>query len=65
VAVLAGIAIPIAISRIVGPFRALTGTTLVGAVLISVVLVRLHGRVPGWRVALGALALFALFSIAR
>jgi PTS system mannose-specific IID component len=64
-ALLAGIAIPLALLRIIGPERDAVGTTLLAAVFISIVLGRLHGRVPGWRVAFGVLVIFALFSVAR
>lgn len=36
---------------------------LVAAVVVAIVLVRLHGRVAGWRIALGALVVLALFSV--
>jgi PTS system mannose-specific IID component len=65
VALLSGIAIPLAIHRLVGSGSVLLGTTLLGAALISVMLVRLHGRTPGWRLSLGVLALFALFALVR
>jgi cyanate permease len=35
------------------------------AVVAAIVLVRLHGRVEGWKLALVLLALFALLSVAR
>jgi cyanate permease len=38
---------------------------LVGAVLGALLIVRLHGRVEGWRLALGVLAALVLFSVAR
>lgn len=65
VALLAGAAIPLALLRIIGSEREVVGTSVLAAMLISLGLARLHGRVPGWRVAFGVLAIFALFSIAK
>jgi hypothetical protein len=42
---------------------ALVPFALLFAVIVAVVLVRLHGRVAGWRVALAALALLAIYSV--
>jgi cyanate permease len=38
---------------------------LLGSALGALLIVRLHGRLEGWRLALGVLAAFALFSVAR
>ena len=38
---------------------------LVGAVVLSGIFVRLHGRVEGWRAAIVALAALILYSMAR
>jgi mannose PTS system EIID component len=67
-ALLAGIALPVAVARATSqggggaPGRwqiaGIAATTVVGGAL----LVRMHGRVEGWRVALGLLAAFALFA---
>jgi hypothetical protein len=38
---------------------------LAAATLIAIVLVRLHGRVEGYKLALVLIALFALVSVAR
>jgi mannose PTS system EIID component len=64
-ALMAGIALPLALYRVIGTGYALTGGVLVAVGLGAVVLARLHGRVEGWRMALGALALFVLYSVAR
>jgi PTS system mannose-specific IID component len=64
-ALAAGIALPLALSRVIGPGRALTGGVLVGVVLGALLIVRLHGRIEGWRLALVLLAIFALYSVAR
>ena len=64
-ALVGGAALPLALTRTIGPGRALLGTVLLLVVGGAVVLTRLHGRIEGWRLALAALALFVLYSIAR
>ena len=61
----AGLGLPLAMTRVIGPGRALFGLVLAGAVLGALLIVRLHGRVEGWRLALGVLASLVLFSVAR
>ena len=58
-----GFGVPLALMRIIGPGRALLGVVLVSAALGAVVIVRLHGRVEGWRLALGVLAILVLISV--
>ena len=60
-----GFAIPLALSRVIGPGRVLLGGVLVSVVLGALVLVKLQGRVEGWRLALAVLSAFALFSVAH
>jgi mannose PTS system EIID component len=60
-----GFGVPLAMTRVIGPGRGLFGVVLVGAVLGALLIVRLHGRVEGWRLALGVLAALVLFSVAR
>jgi PTS system mannose-specific IID component len=60
-----GFAIPLALARVIGPGRNLIGGVLVAVALGAVVIVRLQGRVEGWRLALGVLAIFVLFSVTR
>jgi len=60
-----GVALPLALSRVIGPGRALTGGVLIGVVLGAFLIVRLQGRIEGWRLALFVLAAFALYSVAR
>jgi PTS system mannose-specific IID component len=62
-ALLAGIALPLALDRIIEPGRALLGGVLLTAVAGAMLLTRLHGRVEGWRIALGVLAAFGLYSV--
>ena len=60
-----GIAIPLALGRIIGPGRNLIGNLLVAVAIGALVIVRLHGRVEGWRLSLVLLTAFALFSVIR
>ena len=64
-ALLGGIALPLALDRVIGPGRALFGIVLGGVALGGLVLARLHGRAEGWKIAVGLLALFVLYSVAR
>jgi PTS system mannose-specific IID component len=60
-----GVAIPLALWRIIGPGRSLLGVVLVAVVLGSFLIVRLQGRIEGWRLSLIVLAAFVLFSVVR
>jgi len=60
-----GIAIPLALGRIIGPGRNLIGILLVAVAIGALVIVRLHGRVEGWRLSLVLVTAFALFSVIR
>ena len=62
-ALLAGIALPLALDRIIEPGRALLGGVLLATVAGAILLTRLHGRIEGWRIALGVLAATALYSV--
>ncbi len=61
----AGLGVPLALLRVVGPGRALVGIVLLAATVGAVVIVRLQGRVDGWRLALGAYAVAILYSVTR
>lgn len=62
-ALVAGIALPPALHRVAGPGRVLAGGIL-AAVLIGVLLLaRVRERAEGWRIALGVLAVFVLYSV--
>jgi PTS system mannose-specific IID component len=63
-ALAAGFALPVLLSRIIGSGRAHTVEVLAVVAVGAVVLARLHGRVEGWRIALGILAAFVLYSVA-
>jgi PTS system mannose-specific IID component len=62
-ALMAGIALPVALERVVGPGRVLAGG-IIGAALIGILLLaRARERAEGWRIALGVLAVFVLYSV--
>jgi mannose PTS system EIID component len=64
-AAVAGVAIPVAAARVVGSEGLLLGGALASGALIAVALVRLHGRVEGWKLVLVLIAVFALVSVIR
>jgi len=64
-ALLGGIALPLALDQVIGPGRALFGIVLGAVALGGVVLGRLHGRAEGWKIAIGLLVVFVLYSVAR
>jgi PTS system mannose-specific IID component len=64
-ALLAGIALPLAFHRVIGPGRGLAGVVVIASVVGSVLLGGLHGRLQGWTVALLVLLLFVLYSGVR
>ncbi|MEO8621313.1 MAG: PTS system mannose/fructose/sorbose family transporter subunit IID [bacterium] len=64
-AAIAGIAVPLTAARLLGHHVALLSTVLGASALAAVILVRLQGRVEGYKVALVLIALFALVSVAR
>jgi PTS system mannose-specific IID component len=61
----AGVGVPLALNRVIGPGKGLIGMVLIGSAIGAVLIVRLHGRIEGWRLALGLLAAFVLYSVAR
>ena len=61
----AGVAVPLTAARLLGHHVALLGVVLGAAALAAVILVRLHSRFEGYKVALVLIALFALVSVAR
>ena len=58
-----GIAIPLALGRVIGPGRNLIGFVLIAVALGSLLIVRLKGRIEGWRLSLFVLAAFVLISV--
>lgn len=59
----AGIALPLALQRVAGPGRALVGGIIVAALIGILLVARLRERAEGWRIALGVLAVFVLYSV--
>jgi len=64
-ALVGGVALPLALDQVIGPGRALFGIVLAAVALGGLVLAQLHGRVEGWKVAVGLLVLFVLYSVVR
>ena len=64
-ALIGGFALPLALYRAIGVGRVMAGGALVAVVLGALLLVRLHGRAEGWRLALAALVAFVLYSVVR
>jgi PTS system mannose-specific IID component len=64
-AILAGIVLPLALKRVIGPGRVLAGAVAVIAIFGAVLVARFGARAPGWRAALLLLALFVLYSVIR
>jgi len=62
-ALVAGIAVPVALQRVVGPGRVLAGGIIVAALIGILLLARSRERAEGWRIALGVLAVFVLYSV--
>jgi mannose PTS system EIID component len=63
-ALLAGIAIPVAVGRVIGlgAGRPVTAAVWAAGAAGAIFLVRMHGRAEGWRIALGVLAAFVLLA---
>lgn len=61
----AGIALPLAFARVIGPGRVMLGGVLAAVIVGAVLVIRLEGRMEGWRLALLALVALALISVAR
>jgi PTS system mannose-specific IID component len=64
-AAVAGVAIPLAAARVVGSEGLLLDGALASGALIAVALVRVHGRVEGWKLVLVLIAVFVLVSVIR
>ena len=62
-ALLAGISIPLASRRFVGPGRLLVAEMILVAIIGGILLARFGERVEGWRLALVVLVLFVLYSV--
>ncbi len=64
-ALTAGIAIPLAASRLIGGGRFLAAEIILAAMFGGVLFARFGGRLEGWRMSLAILVLFVLFSVIR
>lgn len=64
-AALAGLALPLALQRVIGPGRVLLGGVLVAVIVGGILLSRLHGRAEGWKLAVVALSGFVLYATLR
>jgi len=62
-ALMAGVALPLALQRIAGPGRVLVGGIIAAALIGILLLARLREHAEGWRIALGVLAIFVLYSV--
>jgi PTS system mannose-specific IID component len=62
-AVLAGLAVPLVLHRLTGSGIDVTVFALAGAVVAAFALVRLGGRVEGWRASLVVLTVYALLAV--
>jgi PTS system mannose-specific IID component len=62
-ALVAGVALPLALQRVAGPGRGLVGGIIAAALIGILLLARLRERAEGWRIALGVLAVFVLYSV--
>jgi len=64
-ALVAGVALPLAVQRLVGSDRLVQLEVLAAVAVGGVLLTRLHGRIEAWKWSCGVLALFALYSVLR
>ena len=62
-ALVAGFSLPMALQRITGPGRALAGAIVATSLVGILILAALRERAEGWRIALGVLAVFVLYSV--
>lgn len=61
----AGIALPLVVQRLVGTGRAVLVEVLLAVLVGAFLVTRLHGRIEAWKWSLGVLAVFALYSVLR
>jgi PTS system mannose-specific IID component len=64
-AVLAGVALPLALHRVIGPGQVLLGGALVGVLAGAIFLASLHGRAEGWKLSVVVLTAHILYSVIR
>ncbi|HEX2777897.1 MAG TPA: PTS system mannose/fructose/sorbose family transporter subunit IID [Gemmatimonadaceae bacterium] len=64
-ALVAGIALPLALGRAIGPGRGLLGGVVLIVALMGALAARLPQWLQGWRLALGVLALWIIYALAQ
>ena len=64
-ALLAGLALPLSLFRLIGPGRTLLWAVVLIVAAGGTLVARLQGRLEGWRAALVVLTAFALYSVTR
>lgn len=64
-ALAAGVALPLAFARVVGPGRTLLSEILLATLIGAVIVVKTQSRLEGWRFALLVVSAFVLFSVVR
>ncbi|MCC6928603.1 MAG: PTS system mannose/fructose/sorbose family transporter subunit IID [Gemmatimonadaceae bacterium] len=64
-ALVAGVALPLVVHRLVGGGRLVQGEILAAVLVGGFVVTRFQGRVEAWKWSLGVLAIFALYSVLR
>jgi PTS system mannose-specific IID component len=62
-ALCAGIALPLALNRLIGSSTFVLAGSLMVVVVGSFLIARARGRAEGWRIALGVLVVFVLYSV--
>ena len=63
-ALVAGIALPLALGRAIGPGRAVLGGVVIIVAVMGALAARLPSWLQGWRLALGVLAIWIAYSLA-
>ena len=51
------------LQRVIGPGQILLGGTLIGVLAGAILLASLHGRAEGWKLSIGVLTAFVLYSV--
>ena len=64
-ALVAGVALPLALGRAIGPGRTLLGGSVLVVALMGALAARLPVWLQGWRLALGILAIWIIYSLAQ
>ncbi|HEX8851443.1 MAG TPA: PTS system mannose/fructose/sorbose family transporter subunit IID [Gemmatimonadaceae bacterium] len=64
-ALVAGVALPLALGRAIGPGRTLLGGSVLVVALMGALAARLPVWLQGWRLALGVLAIWIIYSLAQ